>query len=348
MTTPVTARPRLRVFVVGGTGYIGKQAVKELVRRGHDVVCLARRRAGIGGASAEDATARDLPGAAVRFGDVTDPASVVRDGLRGESFDAVVSCLATRTGAAKDAWLVEHRANLNVLEASQRAGARHFVLLSAICVQKPLLAFQHAKLAFERALVDSGVDYSIVRPTAFFKSLSGQVERVRRGKPFLVFGDGELTSCQPISEADLARYVADCLVEPAMRNAILPIGGPAPPLTPLEQGRMLFELCGRPPRYRHVPVRLLDVIIGTLSALGRLFPGLADKAELARIGRYYATESMLVLDASSGRYDPAATPSYGRDTLREFYESALARGLAGQELGDHAVFSRPKGERPRS
>jgi divinyl chlorophyllide a 8-vinyl-reductase len=52
------------------------------------------------------------------------------------------------------------------------------VLLSAICVQKPELAFQHAKLAFERALIDSGLAYTIVRPTAFFKSLSGQVDRV--------------------------------------------------------------------------------------------------------------------------------------------------------------------------
>ncbi len=41
----------------------------------------------------------------------------------------------------------------------------HFVLLSAICVQKPLLAFQKAKLAFEAHLLEQGLTYSIVRPT---------------------------------------------------------------------------------------------------------------------------------------------------------------------------------------
>ncbi len=41
----------------------------------------------------------------------------------------------------------------------------HFVLLSAICVQKPLLAFQKAKLAFEAHLPEQGLTYSIVRPT---------------------------------------------------------------------------------------------------------------------------------------------------------------------------------------
>jgi divinyl chlorophyllide a 8-vinyl-reductase len=84
-------------------------------------------------------------------------------------------------------------------------------------------------------------------------------------------------------------------------------------------------------------VALLDLIIGVLSALGRVLPPLAAKAELARIGRYYATESMLVLDPVTGRYDAAATPSTGTQTLMDHY-AALARGAAVPERGDHAVF----------
>lgn len=332
----------VRVFVVGASGYIGKHVVRELVARRYEVICLARKRAGIRGKETEDDTRRALSGAEVRFGDVTDPTSLLRDGLRGETFDAVISCLATRTGTPRDAWLVEHQANLNVLEASKAAGARHFILLSAICVQKPLLAFQRAKLAFERALRDSGLTYSIVRPTAFFKSLSGQVSAVQRGKPFLVFGDGQLTACKPISEVELARFIADCLGDPSKRNAVLPVGGPGAAITPKQQGQMLCELCGRLPRYRHVPVRLLDAVIASLTLLSRLFPRLEGKAELARIGRYYATESMLLLNTSTGAYDADATPSYGSVTLREFYARVLKEGLAGQELGNQAVFDRPK------
>jgi hypothetical protein len=76
----------------------------------------------------------------------------------------------------KDSWDIDYQATLNVLNAARKAGASHFVLLSAICVQKPLLEFQHAKLKFEAALQAAGdITYSIVRPTAFFKSLAGQV-----------------------------------------------------------------------------------------------------------------------------------------------------------------------------
>ncbi len=108
------------------------------------------------------------------------------------------------TGAPRDAWAIDHRAHVQALAAARAAGVMHMVLLSAICVQKPLLAFQHAKLAFESELVASGLDYSIVRPTAYFKSLSGQIERVQQGKPFLVFGDGRLTACKPISDRETA------------------------------------------------------------------------------------------------------------------------------------------------
>jgi divinyl chlorophyllide a 8-vinyl-reductase len=214
---------------------------------------------------------------------------------------------------------------------------QHFVLLSAICVQKPLLAFQHAKLAFEDALVKSGMRYAIVRPTAFFKSLCGQIDRVRKGKTFLLFGDGQLTACKPISDQDLGNYLAQCVTDPALHNRILPIGGPGPAITPLEQGEYLFSLLGKTPKYSHVPVKMMDAIIGTLSLLGHLIPTLANKAELARIGRYYATESMLVWDENQGRYDADATPSTGQDTLWDCYQ-ALVSGKASLERGDHAVF----------
>ncbi|MCU7369913.1 NAD(P)H-binding protein [Paucibacter sp. O1-1] len=327
-----------RLLMLGATGTIGQATVRSLLRRGHDVVCLVRPRAGVGGRMARSDSERLLAGATVRFGDVCSPTSLATDGFRGERFDALVSCLASRTGAPHDAWAIDHQAHLHALAAAQQAGVTQMVLLSAICVQKPLLAFQQAKLAFEQALIASGLSYSIVRPTAFFKSLSGQIERVRRGKPFLVFGDGRLNACKPISDTDLADYLADCLDDPARRNRILPIGGPGPALTPRQQGELLFAALGREPRFKQVPVALLDAIIAVLAGLGRVLPSLAVKAELARIGRYYATESMLVLDPASGRYDAAATPSTGQQTLGGFY-AELAQGSAAlPERGDHAVF----------
>jgi len=326
-----TGRPG-RVLLLGATGTIGRATAAALVRRGHQVTAFLRPPRPGGRARAP------LPdGMELRFGDVADPASPARDGFGGERFDAVVSCMASRTGAPADAWAIDHRAHVNVLEAAKAAGVQRMVLLSALCVQKPRLAFQHAKLAFEAELMGSGLTWSIVRPTAYFKSLSGQVERVRAGKPYLVFGDGTLTACKPISDRDLAAYLADCLDRPALQNRILPVGGPGPALTPRDQGEALFALLGRPPRFSRVPPAMLGAVAGLLGLAGAAAPPLRAKAELARIGRYYATESMLVLDPATGLYDADATPEYGRDTLPDFY-ARLLRGEATIDRGDHAVF----------
>jgi divinyl chlorophyllide a 8-vinyl-reductase len=237
---------------------------------------------------------------------------------------------------------VEWDANVNLLKAITNPKTCHFILLSAICVQRPRLAFQFAKLEFEQRLKSAGLRYTIVRPTAYFKSLAGQIERVRRGGAYLVFGDGELTACKPIGEADLAAFMVDCIDDPRRHNAVLPIGGPGPALTPREQAEILFRLLDRPPRLRRVPVALLDVIIALLSGLSRILPFLRNKAEFARIGRYYATESMLVWNDEKGEYDAEATPETGEDTLEDFYRRVLEQGMAGQELGEHAFFDRRK------
>lgn len=326
-----------RVFVLGATGTIGQATVRALKNRGHDVVCFLRRRADPPTGRKETCDPGTTNGGTARYGDATDPASLERDGFHGERFDALVSCMASRTGAPRDAWAIDHQAHVDAMAIARRHGVGHIVLLSAICVQKPLLAFQHAKLAFERSLTDSGLTFSIVRPTAYFKSLSGQIDRLRAGKPFLVFGDGALTACKPIGADDLGLYLAECLDDPARQNRILPIGGPGSAMTPREQGDLLFSLMGKPARFRHVPVALLRTIAGTLGALGHIVPPLADKAELARIGLYYATESMLVLDQATGRYDADATPSFGTQTLADYY-TGLLQGAIADERGEHAVF----------
>uniref|UniRef100_A0A383VRI4 Divinyl chlorophyllide a 8-vinyl-reductase, chloroplastic n=1 Tax=Tetradesmus obliquus TaxID=3088 RepID=A0A383VRI4_TETOB len=329
---------QVNVLVVGPTGYIGRFVTKELIARGYNVIAFAREQAGIKGKMGKEDTKKELPGAQVVFGDVTNLQSL-RDTAFAQPVDVVVSCLASRTGGKKDSWAIDYQATKNVLDVARERGASHFVLLSAICVQKPLLEFQRAKLQLEADLQAAGdISYSIVRPTAFFKSLAGQVELVKQGKPYVMFGDGNLASCKPISEQDLARFMADCITDADKANAVLPIGGPGKALSAKEQADILFRLTGLPPKYFPVPIALMDGIIGIFDFLAKIFPALEDSAEFGKIGRYYAAESMLVWDEKRGVYDADATPSYGTDTLEGFFQKALAEGLKGQELGDQAVF----------
>lgn len=297
MTSSPPAPPR-RVLLAGASGTIGAAVAAELAARGDAVTAPGR------------AVLADRKALALL--------------LETSRPEVAISCIASRSGAPADADVVDYALNASLLAAVRAAGARQFILLSAICVQKPRLAFQHAKLRFEAELAASGIGYTIVRPTAFFKSLSGQVKRVKDGKPFLLFGDGELTRCKPISEGDLARFIAACMDDPAALSRILPIGGPGPAISPREQGEMLFELTGTVPRFRSISPALFT---GAARVIG-LGAGVSDwcaaKAEYARIAHYYATESMLAIDPATGAYSADLTPEFGSETLRAHYSALLA------------------------
>ncbi|MCY7305389.1 MAG: epimerase, partial [Rhodoferax sp.] len=102
-------------------------------------------------------------------------------------------------------------------------------------------------------------------------------------------------------------------------------------------GELVLARGGNPPRFNPGRGARPHTSSGGRATAGRLLPVLAAKAELARIGRYYATESMLVLDTASGRYSADATPAHGSQTLGDF-QADLLSGRTRMERGDHAVF----------
>lgn len=317
----------MRVLLAGATGTMGRAVLAELGRRQIPVVALVRSKSAPLGA---------LPASTIL---------VTVDDLRAREWvkeardcDVVISCLASRSGAPKDAERVDFDANRQLLQVAEALGIRRFVLLSAICVQKPRLAFQRQKLRFEALLGASSVPATIVRPTAFFKSLSGQIERVRAGKPFLVFGGGELTACKPISERDLAVFLLQQAEDESIESRVMPIGGPGPALTPLDQARLLGELLGKPCAVRSLPPQMFDWMRWAIQPLGLISSWAGERVEFLRIAKYYATESMLSWDARRACYDAEATPEFGTDTLAAFYARVLSGEEATPERGEQTLF----------
>ena len=315
-----------KIVVVGATGYIGRAVVKESVRRGYPTTAVMRD-------VTKNQKEQKFKGAALKEFDVQD-----RDGcLAGNLFeknsvDTVVCCLASRTGTKKDSYAIDYQASLNCAEAAKAAGARRFILLSAYCVKSAerndpyALQFQYAKMELEQKLSelsDDKFDYVSVRPTAFFKSVSGQLEVVDGGGPFVYFdlGNDRTATCNPISEPDLAAALIDQVADDSHRNTYWNLGGPDDGLSMRSQGEMIHDILGREgePTLLGVPIGLFDVIINALQWVGDTFNSekFDDAAELGRIGKYYAIEDMLTTDPSE---------KYGRTTLRQHYEYIAENG----------------------
>jgi len=85
-----------------------------------------------------------------------------------------------------------------------------------------------------------------------------------------MFGDGELAACKPISERDLASYMAECITDSSLQNKILPIGGPGEALTPLQQSEILFQAAGVPPNTIKVPIQIMDGAIWVFDQLAKV------------------------------------------------------------------------------
>jgi divinyl chlorophyllide a 8-vinyl-reductase len=317
----------MRVLVAGSTGYMGAAVLRELVGRRVDVVALVR-------------PGRSLP-ESIRAVVTVVEADVVEDADWSEQIpavDAVISCLASRNGAPDDAQKVDYDANRRLLDWAERYNVGHFVLLSAICVQKPRLAFQREKLRFERLLHGSSVPGTIIRATAFFRSLVGQIDRVKAGKPFLLFGNGELTACKPISDRDLARFIVNQLDEHREGTVVRPIGGTGPAIAPAAQAVLLCNAANVPLRTRSLPPQMFDWFRWLLTPLALVSTRFAKRVEFLRIAKFYATESMLCWDHDDQRYDADGTPEFGDDTLAAFYQRVLSGSESAPERGEHRLF----------
>jgi len=311
--------------IAGATGYIGKSVVRESVRQGYKTIALVRDKSKVESEQGKLLYGTFFEGADVIECDVCDPDKLTEtfkeiSSQGSGNIDAVVSCLASRSGIKKDAYAIDYQATVNCLDSGRAVNARHFVLLSAFCVKNPWLQFQQAKLKTEAAIsAQQDMTWSVIRPTAFFKSVSGQLEVIQQGAPFVMFGDGEVTRCNPISEADLATYLINSIADPKRRNNAIDLGGPDEPLTMQKQGEMLYKAVGKEPNFFYAPLWLFDTIIDSLQWCADTFNSekFENAAETGRIGKYYAVEDMLTT---------APEEKFGTMTLQEHYNKIAVEG----------------------
>ena len=313
-----------KVLLLGYTGYIGTTLANVLLEKNIQIVCPVRNERAL--KKKEN----------IVFVNMSQIESFIETSKVKPT--TVISCIASRKGGITDSWDVEYTLNKFFLNLCKRVGINRFILLSAICVQKPTLEFQKAKLAFETLLKNSTLEYEIIRPTAFFKSLSGQIDRVKKGKSFIVFGNGELTTCKPISARDLSEFIIGFVLRKRAQNKIHLVGGPGPPISPKNQAELLFKLSKNEKKITRISPSLFLVIIYVLMPLSKISKKIQDFREFLKIAYYYATESMLFWDEKNHAYSSDKTPEFGKDTLEDYYKKILDKDIVYKELKDQKLF----------
>jgi divinyl chlorophyllide a 8-vinyl-reductase len=297
------------VLIIGATGYIGSAVVAEAVRRGYHTIAVTRSAP----------IADQFPGAEIVQADVTDPAAVARAFDR--KVDVVISCLGCHSGLASDFFKIDYEATLHVLNAALANGTQQFILLSAICVRQPELPLQLAKLKMEDELMRSGIDYTIVRPTAYFWVFDVQTRMILKGRPGMLISGGEQARHNPIAKEDLADFMVGAIDNEERRNRVFVIGGPQVPdniISSRSSLEMLFEALGKKPKLLSVPNWLIVATIRLTGWLGVVFRKLGVFSEFLKIIYYYETNDMLA-------------PGYGTITFRQ-HINARVRELEAKQV----------------
>lgn len=258
-----------RVFLTGGSGFIGRHLLEELLASGIAVTVLDR---------SGTLTAPTTQGAVrVVRGDLLDPAAY-RDAL-GEC-DVVVH-LAAATGNASRA--THHRdteqATTALCDAARAAGVSRLLLVSSVAVSFPDRSGYPYALAKERAehlVAESGLRHMIVRPTIVLgpdAPVLRSLTTLATLPVIVVLGSGR-ARVQPVAVTDLAHEIAAILREDRFANETMTLGGPE--VISIEE---LLRRIRRAHRRRggavlHLPLALLAGPLRLLEAvgLGRLLP----------------------------------------------------------------------------
>jgi uncharacterized protein YbjT (DUF2867 family) len=204
----------MKIILFGGTGNLGKEIARELIKQGHDVTAIVRNKD----------RAEQLKGLVANciVADVTNSNSLI--GICN-GFDIVVSSLGKSVSPNDKSkttfYDIDFVANSLILEEAKKNSIKKFVYVSALHSEKYLhLEYFKVHHDFSEKLKQSGIDYSIIKPPAIFSAYTDMIQMARKGQ-LANIGSGDKKT-NPIYEGDLAKICVDSIKE---KNATIEAGG---------------------------------------------------------------------------------------------------------------------------
>jgi uncharacterized protein YbjT (DUF2867 family) len=247
----------MRILLLGAGGFIGRHVLADMLEAGHEVTAVVRR---------VDRVADAFPQVRFVAMDLVHALSESDWTPHLSGIDAIVNAAGLLRGKDMDAVHVAMPRALHA--AAARMGVRRILLVSAISA-RPDVATDYArtKLAGESALRESGLDWTILRPSLVYGDGSyGGTSLLRglAGLPWLVplAGRGDF-AFTPIHARDLAHSVRLVCEQPRFDGQVLEPVGPE-----------TIDLKGLLVRYRawlgFGPARFLSVPMALMRLLGRI------------------------------------------------------------------------------
>lgn len=254
------------IFIAGGTGFIGQHLLKALKQGNYAVRCLARTE--------ERAELCRKTGLDAVTGDITDRESL-KGKLKGiEMVVHLVGIIEEHAGMTFEKVHVEGTRNL--VDEAKKAGVRHFFFQSALGASlKSDAVYQRTKAEAEEILRDSGIPYTIFRPSLVIGERDGFTEKLKeliRVGPFVpITGTGK-ARFQPLYIEDWVRCFLGIMGRDEAIGKIYEFGGPEH-LTYNELVMQLMEVMNIKKPLVHMPISFARIgipFIGIGNKIGKI------------------------------------------------------------------------------
>jgi uncharacterized protein YbjT (DUF2867 family) len=207
------------ILVTGGTGFVGRNLVRELTKD-FRVRCLVR----------DPGRARGLiQDCELVPGDISDPASIL-NALSGD-IEAVVHLVGILVQSKKATFRAVHvEGTRNVVEACVRKGVKRYLHISALGTRENAIsAYHRTKWEAEEIIRASGLEYTIFRPSVIFgkedKFTNLFASLIRAFPVIFVPGNGR-NRMQPVFVRDLVKAMCLSVKTDKTRNKVYEVAGP--------------------------------------------------------------------------------------------------------------------------
>jgi uncharacterized protein YbjT (DUF2867 family) len=241
------------ILVAGATGMLGKEVCRLLAAQGKPVRGLVR-------ITSDPRTVQQLEemGIEIVEGNVCDRSSL---DVACQDVTALISTVSAmpRCYEPEDNNLqnVDRDGQTNLINAARDAGVYHFVYTSFSGNLDLDFPLRNAKRRIEQRLKDSGLTFTILRPSCFMETwLSPAVGFDYPNAKAQIYGSGE-NPLSWISLRDVALFAVESLENPVARNVTLELGGPEA-LNPLQVIKIFEKAGGRSFEVEHIPVQVLE------------------------------------------------------------------------------------------
>lgn len=212
------------ITVVGGTGFIGRYAVKLLAKAGYTIRVIARHTDRAAALKTTGEVGQIVP----VYGDLAKPETL--EGKLEGSY-AVINLVGVLFESGKQNFSALHAQGAEKLaKLAKAAGAKKFIHISAIGVDKAHPSkYARTKATGEKAVIAAFPEASILRPSIVFGAEDGFYNKFASMavySPALPLIGGGNTRFQPVYVMDIARAVLACVQQDNFKGQVFELGGP--------------------------------------------------------------------------------------------------------------------------